>query len=348
MPIPTIAAFVLMAQIPAIDAPVVQHYSARYADIKTGAGAPAEPGKIYVVHYTLWLPDGKKIDSSLDRGTPLSFEHGKRRVIAGWEAGFEGMRAGGKRRLFIPYQLGYGVKGRGEIPPRSELIFDIELLEVRDPEPLRTATPPPGARFEGISETRPTGSAAILPDNLAASYNGQALTPDGRLRDFSSGGNHGRIAPGGITLPPARAFDADGPLTVAIRLRLGGPRALREVFTCKEKYSLIVGEEGRIRFVDSAGNGFMSFDEIKTGEWHSLVAVVRGTKTDPLTRKSLSVFVDGQELDGRMDPSWQPGKLSEKDACAIGMPPGDLGDLLLFGRALADPEVGAFSTRAPR
>lgn len=339
----SIAVLALLAQIPAIDVPVVAHYSARYADIKTGTGALAEAGKVYVVHYTLWLPDGKKIDSSIDRGTPFTFEHGKRRVIAGWEAGFEDMRVGGKRRLFVPYQLGYGVKGRGAIPSKSELIFDIELLDVRDPEPLRTAAVPPGARFEGISEALPTGSAAILKDSLAAAYSGQAMTPDGRLRDFSGNGNHGRIAPESITLPSAKAFDLDGPITIAVRIRMSGPRMLRQVLACKEKFALIVGEDNRVRFVDSAGNGFQSFDEVKPGEWHSIVGVFRGIKGDPLSRKNLSVFVDGQELDGRLDASWQPGKLNDKDACAVGLPSGDLGDLLIFGRAISDPEAGVFS-----
>ena len=107
----------------------------RYIDVERGTGRPAEPGKIYVVQYTGWLRDGTKFDSSRDRPEPFSFEQGKRKVIPGWDAGFEGMRVGGKRRLLIPYQLAYGENGRGKIPPKAELIFDVELIDVRDPPP---------------------------------------------------------------------------------------------------------------------------------------------------------------------------------------------------------------------
>ncbi|HLH37540.1 MAG TPA: FKBP-type peptidyl-prolyl cis-trans isomerase [Bryobacteraceae bacterium] len=121
------------AQIPPVKGDVITQYSMKYIEIAAGTGKAAEPGKLYVVHYTGWLADGTKFDSSYDRGEPFSFEQGKRKVIPGWDAGFEGMRAGGKRRFIIPYQLAYGEKGRGKIPPRAELIFDVELLDVKDP-----------------------------------------------------------------------------------------------------------------------------------------------------------------------------------------------------------------------
>jgi peptidylprolyl isomerase len=121
------------AQIPPVKGEVVTQYSMKYIEIAAGTGKPAEPGKLYVVQYTGWLADGTKFDSSYDRGEPFSFEQGKRKVIPGWDAGFEGMRVGGKRRLLIPYQLAYGEKGRGKIPPRADLIFDVELLDVKDP-----------------------------------------------------------------------------------------------------------------------------------------------------------------------------------------------------------------------
>ena len=105
----------------------------RYIDIARGTGAPAAAGKQYTVHYTGWLTSGKKFDSSVDRGTPLDFVQGRKHVITGWDIGFEGMNVGGKRRLFIPYQLAYGEKGAGTtIPPNAELIFDVELLAVKD------------------------------------------------------------------------------------------------------------------------------------------------------------------------------------------------------------------------
>ena len=121
----------------------------RYQDIAEGTGALAAPGKVYVVHYTGWLRDGRKFDSSRDRNEPLRFEQGRRRVIPGWDAGFEGMRVGGRRRLLIPYQLAYGIPGRSPtIPPCAELIFDVELLGVEEPP----ATPAPATPSSSTSK----------------------------------------------------------------------------------------------------------------------------------------------------------------------------------------------------
>lgn len=120
-----------LAQIPAVDAAPVDRAVFRTIDLREGTGPAAEPGQEYTVHYTGWLKDGQKFDSSVDRNQPLQFIQGRRQVIAGWDAGFEGMRVGGRRRLIIPYQMAYGEKGRGPIPPRAELTFDVELLGVR-------------------------------------------------------------------------------------------------------------------------------------------------------------------------------------------------------------------------
>ncbi len=128
----TITLFLTLAQIPPIEGAQTDFVRMRYTEILTGSGEAAKPGQEYTVHYTGWLTDGKKFDSSVDRNEPLKFIQGRRRVIAGWEAGFEGMKAGGKRRLFIPYQMAYGEAGRGTIPPKAELIFDVELLAVKD------------------------------------------------------------------------------------------------------------------------------------------------------------------------------------------------------------------------
>jgi len=122
----------LPPNLPPAEGKIVTQYSMRYIDIAAGDGKLAEPGKIYVVHYTGWLYDGTQFDSSRGKD-PLSFEQGKRKVIPGFDAGFEGMRVGGKRRLLIPYQLAYGEKGRGKIPPKADLIFDVELVDVKDP-----------------------------------------------------------------------------------------------------------------------------------------------------------------------------------------------------------------------
>ena len=100
-------------------------------DLKVGDGAIAEDGSTVQVHYTGWLTNGTKFDSSVDRGTPFSFRLGTGQVIRGWDEGVKGMRVGGKRKLTIPPALGYGDRGAGDvIPPGATLLFDVELLSV--------------------------------------------------------------------------------------------------------------------------------------------------------------------------------------------------------------------------
>jgi len=123
-------------------------YALKYIDTKVGVGPLAEPRKFYTVRYTGWLKDGTKFDSSYDHpgGEPLTFPYGAHRVIPGWDTGFQGMRVGGKRRLFIPYQLAYGEAGRPPvIPAKADLIFDLELVSQSDtpPAPKAPPTPPP-------------------------------------------------------------------------------------------------------------------------------------------------------------------------------------------------------------
>jgi uncharacterized damage-inducible protein DinB len=124
--------------VPKVAGKVTDQATLRYIDIQPGDGAAAAPGQQYTVHYTGWLRDGTQFDSSA--GTdPLKFVQGRREVIAGFDVGFEGMKVGGKRRIFIPYQLAYGDQQRGKIPPKSELIFDIELVAVKDAPALSAA-----------------------------------------------------------------------------------------------------------------------------------------------------------------------------------------------------------------
>ncbi len=101
-------------------------------EIETGSGDRAEKGRTVSVHYTGWLTDGSKFDSSKDRNAPFSFPLGAGHVIRGWDEGVEGMQVGGKRKLTIPPALGYGVRGAGGvIPPNATLVFEVELLAVR-------------------------------------------------------------------------------------------------------------------------------------------------------------------------------------------------------------------------
>lgn len=104
----------------------------QYYDFEVGDGPNPEPGQVVVVHYTGWLQEGGKFDSSLDRGEPISFAVGTGQVIQGWDLGLSDMQVGGRRQLVIPPELGYGAQGAGDvIPPNATLIFEVELLEIR-------------------------------------------------------------------------------------------------------------------------------------------------------------------------------------------------------------------------
>ncbi|MBC8137202.1 MAG: FKBP-type peptidyl-prolyl cis-trans isomerase [Fibrella sp.] len=105
----------------------------QYEDMTVGKGATAEPGKTCFMHYTGTLADGTKFDSSRDRGQPFDFVLGTGGVIKGWDEGVAGMKVGGRRKLIIPSELGYGAKGTpgGPIPPNAKLLFDVELMDVQ-------------------------------------------------------------------------------------------------------------------------------------------------------------------------------------------------------------------------
>jgi FKBP-type peptidyl-prolyl cis-trans isomerase FkpA len=101
-------------------------------EITLGEGDEAQAGRMVSVHYTGWLTNGSKFDSSVDRNEPFDFPLGRGHVIRGWDEGVAGMKVGGKRKLTIPPELGYGARGAGGvIPPNATLVFEVELLGVR-------------------------------------------------------------------------------------------------------------------------------------------------------------------------------------------------------------------------
>ena len=103
----------------------------KYEDTVVGDGAEASAGQTVSVHYTGWLEDGSKFDSSKDRNDPFNFRLGAGMVIRGWDEGVQGMKVGGPRKLTIPAELGYGARGAGGvIPPNATLIFEVELLDI--------------------------------------------------------------------------------------------------------------------------------------------------------------------------------------------------------------------------
>ncbi len=104
----------------------------KYEELAAGNGAEARGGQKAKVHYTGWLKNGEKFDSSLDRNEPFEFTLGAGQVIKGWDEGVAGMKVGGRRRLTIPSDLAYGSRGAGGvIPPNAELTFEVELIDVR-------------------------------------------------------------------------------------------------------------------------------------------------------------------------------------------------------------------------
>ncbi len=110
---------------------VVTASGLKYVDQKVGTGAEAKAGDTVEVHYTGWLVDGTKFDSSRDRNRPFRFKLGAGQVIKGWDEGVAGMKVGGKRKLTIPPEIGYGRQGAGSvIPPGATLVFEVELLGI--------------------------------------------------------------------------------------------------------------------------------------------------------------------------------------------------------------------------
>lgn len=104
----------------------------QYEDMQVGTGESPKAGQTVIVHYTGWLTDGSKFDSSVDRGQPFEFSIGRGQVIKGWDEGVMSMKVGGKRKLTIPADLGYGARGAGGvIPPNATLIFEVDLLGLR-------------------------------------------------------------------------------------------------------------------------------------------------------------------------------------------------------------------------
>ena len=147
-PLPLVLALLLAAPLPVLAATSASHKTAlaktvgaktvtladglKYTDLKVGKGAMPKPGQTAIVHYTGTFPDGKKFDSSRDRGQPFEFPLGAHKVIPCWDEGVATMRVGGRRKLVCPPALAYGERGAGGvIPPNATLDFDVELLGVR-------------------------------------------------------------------------------------------------------------------------------------------------------------------------------------------------------------------------
>jgi hypothetical protein len=250
-------------------------------------------------------------------------------------------------------------------------------------------SPPPDSAtdaYRGVSETIPTGSAAISDSGLVAAYDMETTTPDGRLQDFSGNGHHAdlddhRLTDGPVGraqrfnavadrvhLPEHAAFDLDGPLTVAVWVRVDSLNLHQHIVACDDKWALWVTPDNRYRLGDTRGGGWSTTaDRVERGAWASVVAVLRGTAGDPLTDETAAIYVDGEPAsafahlrseEAQARGTWNPGALYPDDACYIGfeshqgeprhrqMPfAGAIDNVLVFARAWTVEEIRAFATR---
>jgi len=174
-------------------------FSLDYIDTQIGTGSLAEPGMDYTLQYTGYLVDGTQFDTSVGKPEPFTFPIGQHRVIPGWDLGFQGMRVGGKRRLFIPYQLAYGEKGQGLIPSKAELIFDVELLSQK-------MTAPPAPPQQSNPAGNPNGSAPRqTPQGMPVTVppTGSSATPQPAAKPSTPAPAPTTSTPPPATKPPA-------------------------------------------------------------------------------------------------------------------------------------------------
>ncbi|MDA1306313.1 MAG: LamG domain-containing protein [Acidobacteria bacterium] len=240
--------------------------------------------------------------------------------------------------------------------------------------------------YQGISATLPTGSASIAARGLVAAYDMETTTVDGRLRDFSGNGHHGAMSTSDlidgvvgrarrydsvedkVALVAAGGFDLNGPHTIAAWVRVDTLGLHQHVFACDDKWALWITPDDQWRLGDTRGGGWSTKENtVLQGRWTSVVSELRGTKGDPLTPDTVSLYVDGLLASAsehlRTDTArdvgtWNPGDLHPTDACYIGYEShqgveshktlpfvGVIDEVLLFSRAWTEDEVRAFAAR---
>ena len=232
-------------------------------------------------------------------------------------------------------------------------------------------------QYVGISAVHPTGSTSISADGLVAAYDMETLTADGRLRDFSGNGNHGTFTRAAlvkglfgkarrfssvedrIALASNPTFNIKGPLSIAIWVRIRQLGLHQHMVACDNRFAYWFTQENRLRFVDSMTHGLMTNWTVAKDKWYSLVGVFQGTEGDILNSTNIRAYVNGQVVDGAIQGvAWGRGELFPTDACYIGFEShqgakshkalfldGDIDELLIFSRAMAEPEIKAHATR---
>ncbi len=241
------------------------------------------------------------------------------------------------------------------------------------------------ATYAGVSARNPTGSTGISDSALVLSFDMETRRADGLLRDFGPVGNHGDIsgtrrsdgvfgtamqfqtAADRVHLPENPSLAIDGPLTIALWLRLNTVNIHQHIIACDDKFALWVTPQNRVRFSDTLGHGMDTADPIVADRWYSLVAIVNGRQGTAVTPATVQLFVDGERVTTRLvnrtgeaPARWLPGTLYPTDACYVGFEShqgnvahqslqfeGVIDELSIFSRALTTGEVRVHARRVP-
>ena len=231
--------------------------------------------------------------------------------------------------------------------------------------------------YRGISDRHPTGSGHIFSDSLVVAFDMEAITPDGRLQDFSPYKHHSilmgtanveglfgdarqfRTPADRIDIPETPAFDIDGPLSIALWFHIDTPDLHQHIIAADDKFVVWVNQANRIRFTDTRGNGLETQENIAAGQWYSLAAVFDGTFGTQLSEENIRLYLNGKAVLANLvgqpldePPTWKPGQLYPSDAAYIGFEShqgepthqelsfeGVIDEVLVFSRALSLKEI---------
>lgn len=231
-------------------------------------------------------------------------------------------------------------------------------------------------RYTGVSDENQTGSKGISTDGLVASYDFETYTTTGMLKDFGPFENHGKTLRNLdtlglsskarkfstladiIALPDHSSFSLDGPMTIAVWVKISNLNMHAHIIACSNKFVLWTTKKNQFRFADTMGNGFTTLEgTVETGGWRSVVAVWSGTKGDMLSNDNIKIFIDGVQMDGTFEKNWDPGDIEVSNATVIGstlhgaighqkLPfVGAIDELQVFSRALSDDEIKIHATK---
>ncbi len=241
------------------------------------------------------------------------------------------------------------------------------------------------ATYAGVSARYPTGSRGISDSALVLSFDMETRRADGLLRDFGPLGNHGSIsgtrrsdgvfgeglrfqtAADRVHLQENPSLAIDGPITIALWLRVNTLDLHQHILACDDKFALWVTPQNRVRFSDTLGHGMDTTDPIVADRWYSLVAIFNGRRRTEVTPETVQLFLDGGKVattlvnrSAETTPRWVPEALYASDACYVGFEShqghvahqslqfeGVIDDLLIFNRALTAAEVRLHAGRAP-